>query len=152
MKEMKLQPIKNGTVIDHIEPGMALKVVRILGIPEPDTHSPISIAMFVKSNKMGSKDLLKIEGRELKEKEVNKISLIAPNASICIIENFDVKKKNRVSLPKTITGIARCSNPNCITNKEEPLESEFSVENGKEIRLRCLYCERYVDDIVESIA
>lgn len=152
MKEMKLQPIKNGTVIDHIEPGMALKVVRILGIPEPDTHSTVSIAMFVKSNKMGSKDLLKIEGRELKQREVNKISLIAPNASICIIEDFNVKTKNRVSLPKTIRGIARCSNPNCITNKGEPLESEFTVENGKEIRLRCLYCERYVVDIVESIA
>ena len=152
MKELKIQPIKNGTVIDHIEPGMALKVVRILGIPEPESHSTISIAMYVKSKKRGEKDLLKIEDRELKKKEVNKISLIAPNATISIIKDFKLKKKSRVSLPKVITGIARCSNPNCITNKGEPLESEFSVENGKEIRLRCLYCERYVIDIVESIA
>ncbi len=152
MKELKIQPIKNGTVIDHIEPGMALKVVRILGIPEPESHSTISIAMYVKSKKRGEKDLLKIEDRELKKKEVNKISLIAPNATISIIKDFKLKKKSRVSLPKVITGIARCSNPNCITNKGEPLESEFSVENGEEIRLRCLYCERYVSDIVESIA
>lgn len=152
MKEMKIQPIKNGTVIDHIEPGMALKVVRILDIPEPETHSTISIAMFVKSKKMGEKDLLKIEDRELKQREVNKISLIAPNASIIIIKDYNVKKKMRVSLPKVIKGIARCSNPNCISNKGEPLETEFSVENGKEIKLRCLYCERYVSDIVESIA
>ncbi len=152
MKEMKIQPIKNGTVIDHIEPGMALKVVRILGIPEPESHSTISIAMFVKSKKMKEKDLLKIEDRELKQKEVNKISLIAPNATIVIIKDYNVKKKMRVSLPEVINGIARCSNPNCITNKGEPLETEFSVENGKEIRLRCLYCERYVTDIVESIA
>ena len=58
MKEMKIQPIRNGTVIDHIEPGMALKVVRILKIPEPNTHSTVSIAMFVKSKKMKEKDLL----------------------------------------------------------------------------------------------
>lgn len=152
MKELKIQPIKNGTVIDHIEPGMALKVVRILEIPEPESHSTISIAMYVKSKKRGEKDLLKIEDRELKKKEVNKISLIAPNATISIIKDFKLKNKSRVSLPKVITGIARCSNPNCITNKGEPLESEFSVENGEEIRLRCLYCERYVSDIVESIA
>jgi aspartate carbamoyltransferase regulatory subunit len=149
---LKIQPIKNGTVIDHIEPGMALKVVRILGIPEPESHSTISIAMYVKSRKRGDKDLLKIEDRELKKKEVNKISLIAPNATISIIKDFKLKKKSRVSLPKVIKGIARCSNPNCITNKGEPLETEFSVENGEEIRLRCLYCERYVSDIVESIA
>ena len=152
MKEMKIQPIRNGTVIDHIEPGMAMKVARILGIPEPDTHSTISIAMFVKSKKMKEKDLLKIEDRELKQKEVNKISLIAPNASIVIIKDYNVKKKMRVKLPKVIKGIARCSNPNCISNRGEPMETEFSVENGKEIRLRCLYCERYVTDIVESIA
>jgi aspartate carbamoyltransferase regulatory subunit len=152
MKDLKITPIKNGTVIDHIEPGMAMKVVRILGVPEPDTHSTMSIAMFVRSKKMGEKDLLKIEDRELQQEEVNKISLIAPNATIIIIKDFDVKKKMRVSLPKLIRGIARCSNPNCITNKDEPLETEFSVENGKEIKLRCLYCERYVADIVESIA
>jgi aspartate carbamoyltransferase regulatory subunit len=152
MKELKIQPIRNGTVIDHIEPGMALKVVRILGVPEPDAHSTISIAMFVKSKKMGEKDLLKVEDRELGQSEVNKISLIAPKATIIIIKDYNVKKKMRVSLPEIIRGIARCSNPNCITNKGEPLDTEFSVENGKEIKLRCLYCERYVTDIIESIA
>jgi len=151
MKEMKLQPIKNGTVIDHIEPGMAMKVARILGIPETGSHSAVSIAMFVKSDKMKTKDLLKIEDRELKPGEVNRISLISPNATICIIENFNVTKKSVVSLPSEVTGIAKCSNPNCITNKGEPLESEFTVENHEDIKLRCKYCERYVNDIMESI-
>ena len=152
MKEMKIRRIKNGTVIDHIDAGMALKVVRILGIPEPDTHSTINIAMFVESSKMEEKDIVKIEDRALKKREVNKIALIAPRASICIVENFEVVNKSYVSLPEVVTGIARCSNPNCITNRKEPVETEFVVENTKEIRLRCLYCDRYVEDVVESIA
>jgi aspartate carbamoyltransferase regulatory subunit len=62
-----------------------------------------------------------------------------------------VVKKLKMTLPKSITGIARCSNPNCITNKEEPLEAEFAVTDGKEVKLRCVYCDRYVTDILESI-
>ncbi len=151
MKELKITPIKNGTVIDHIEPGMAMKVVRLLGIPEADSHSTVSIAMFVKSGKMGYKDIIKIEDRELKKREVNIISLIAPNASIAIIKDEGVIKKGRVALPKVITGIARCSNPNCITNKDEPVETEFAVINGKEVKLRCLFCDRIVNDIIEAI-
>jgi len=151
MKELKITPIKNGTVIDHIEPGMAIKVVRLLGIPEPGSRSTVSIAMFVKSGKMGFKDIIKIEDRELKKREVNIISLISPNASIAIIKDEEVVKKGAVSLPKVITGIARCSNPNCITNKDEPMETEFAVISGKEVKLRCMYCDRMVNDIIESI-
>ena len=151
MKELKLTPIKNGTVIDHIEAGTAMKVIRILGIPDPNSHSSISIAMYVHSKKMGYKDLIKIEDRELEKKEVNKISLISPNASIVIIEKETVKNKYRVTLPMIIKGLAKCSNPNCITNKGEPLETEFQVTNGKDIKLRCLYCDRNVTDVLASI-
>lgn len=150
-KEMKIKHVRNGTVIDHIEPGMALKVVRILGIPEPDTCSGVSIGMFVNSKKMGMKDIVKIEDRELKKKEVNKISLIAPDASIIIIKDFEVKKKTRVALPKTVKEIVRCKNPNCITNKKEPVTTEFVIEKEPALRLRCSYCDRYVADIEESL-
>lgn len=151
MKELKITPIRNGTVIDHIEAGMAMKVARLLGIPEPDTHSTVSIAMYVKSSKMGFKDIIKIEDRALMKREVNIISLISPNASIAIIKDEEVVKKLQISLPKVITGIARCSNPNCITNRDEPMETEFMVTNGKEVKLRCTYCDKYVNDILESI-
>jgi len=151
MKEVKIAPIRNGTVIDHIEPGMALKVAKLLGVPEPGSKSTVSIAMFVQSKKMGHKDILKIEDRELKKREVNIISLVSPNASISIIQDEQVVKKLQLSLPKTVTGIVRCSNPNCITNRDEPLESEFAVIKEGAVRLRCVYCDRYVNDILESI-
>ncbi len=151
MKELKITPIKNGTVIDHIEAGMAMKVAKILDIPDLESKNTISIAMFVKSDKMGYKDILKIEDRELKKREVNKISLISPNASIVIIKDQEVQKKYRVSLPKVIKGLAKCSNPNCITNRGEPVETEFQVTNGSQVKLRCLYCDRNVTDILASI-
>lgn len=151
MKELKITPISNGTAIDHIEAGMAMKVARILEIPDAEIRSTVSIAMYVKSKKMGFKDILKIEDRALKKKEVNKISLISPNASIVIIKDQEVLEKYYVSLPKVIKGIAKCSNPNCITNRGEPIETEFQVTNGKDIKLRCLYCDRNVTDILASI-
>ena len=150
-KDLKITPISNGTAIDHIPGGLALKVVRILNIPEPGCQNSISIAMFVNSKKMGCKDLVKIEDRVLKDKEVNKIALIAPSATIIIIKDTEVIKKMQVSLPKTVKEIVKCSNPNCITNRNEPVVSEFNVENGDEIRLKCVYCERYVEDIEEAL-
>ncbi|KAA0007823.1 MAG: aspartate carbamoyltransferase regulatory subunit, partial [Thermoplasmata archaeon] len=72
-KELKIPLIKEGTVIDHITAGNAVKVLHILGIPER-TKSVVSVAMNVKS-KIGKKDIVKVENRELDPKEVNKIAL-----------------------------------------------------------------------------
>ncbi|MCU0850964.1 MAG: aspartate carbamoyltransferase regulatory subunit, partial [Candidatus Thermoplasmatota archaeon] len=79
MKELKVTPIKDGTVIDHITPGRALKVLHILKIPE-STVWVVSILMNV-NGKKGKKDIVKIENRELDPKEVDKIALIAPKAT-----------------------------------------------------------------------
>jgi len=143
MKELKVQPIKDGTVIDHITPGNALKVLKILGI-EGKEGSIISIAMNV-VGKRGKKDIVKIENRELDAKEVDKIALIAPNATINIIRNYEVVEKHRVSIPDEIVGIVRCPNPNCISNSKEPIESKFIVVSRKPLKIRCYYCEREPD-------
>ena len=87
-KELKVPRIKNGTVIDHITAGNAVKVLHILGIPKT-TSSTVSVAMNVKS-KLGKKDIVKVENRELDPKEVDKIALIAPKATINIIRNYEV--------------------------------------------------------------
>ncbi|HEC94710.1 MAG TPA: aspartate carbamoyltransferase regulatory subunit, partial [Thermoplasmatales archaeon] len=73
-RELKIPLIKEGTVIDHITAGHAVKVLHILGIPEKTT-SVVSVAMNVKS-KIGRKDIVKVENRELDPKEVNKIALV----------------------------------------------------------------------------
>lgn len=146
-EEMRVRRIKHGTVIDHITSGQALNVLRILGI-SGKTKSVVSVAMNVPSNVIGMKDIVKVEDRELKEEEVDRISLIAPNATINIIRDFEVIEKYRVSLPEHIEGVVRCANPNCISNTNEPVISKFVV-NKKPVELRCIYCD-YV--ISESIA
>jgi len=149
MKELKVTPIKNGTVIDHIPPGLALKVLHVLKIPEK-TSSAISVAMNVKS-KMGKKDIVKIENKELDKREVNKISLIAPKATINIIREFEVVKKHRVQLPNEIVGIVKCSNPTCISNSREPVKSRFTVFSKDPPLIKCYYCERETENIAERI-
>ena len=151
MKELKVQFIKNGTVIDHITSGMALKVLKILKVDER-IGSTVSVLMHVSSKTVAWKDVVKIEDRELDTEEVNKIALIAPNASINIIRNFKVAEKHRVMLPDMVRDIVRCTNPNCVSNiKEEPVAGEFIVESQNPLKLRCKYCERFVEDIAENI-
>ncbi|RLF31243.1 MAG: aspartate carbamoyltransferase regulatory subunit [Thermoplasmata archaeon] len=151
MKELRVQPIKNGTVIDHIPAGMALKVLHILGIPHKGAESIVSVAMNVRSKIMGKKDIVKVEDRELEPKEVDKIALIAPRATINIIRDYEVVEKHRVKLPKEVIGILKCPNPTCISNSNEPIESRFIVINDNPPRLRCYYCEREPDDIASRI-
>lgn len=150
MKELKIQPIKNGTVIDHITPGNALKVLKILKIPENTTDSIVSAVMNVES-KRGRKDIVKIENRELKASEVDKIALIAPNATINIIRNYEVAEKHRVVVPDEIVGIVKCANPNCISNSKEPIQPRFIVKSRDPLRIKCFYCERELKDISSGL-
>jgi aspartate carbamoyltransferase regulatory subunit len=150
VKEFKVTPIRNGTVIDHIQVGTALKVLRIIGVKE-DVSSTVSVLMHVPSKKAGWKDIVKIEDRELDPKELDKIALISPDATINIIRDYNVAEKFVVEVPKRIVGIMRCSNPGCITNKNEPVETEFVVESKKPVGLRCVYCDRVTTDISENV-
>lgn len=151
MKEIKVAPIKNGTVIDHIACGMAFKVLKVLGISDGEVDSTVSVLMHVPSKKMGWKDIVKVEDKELEQIEVDKISLVAPEASINIIRNYEVVEKMDVSLPDVAVGILKCGNPNCVTNTNEPVETEFTLKSKDPIRLSCKYCDRELDDIVDRI-
>ena len=145
-----MQPIRNGTVIDHISPGSAVTVMRILGLLRPGWTSTVTAAMNVPSAHGGRKDILKIEDRELDPAEVNKISLIAPNATINIIREYEVARKERVALPDKVSGLVKCPNPNCVTN-HEPIKSQFLVMATNPMRLQCGYCDRVVTDVAEHV-
>ncbi len=151
-KKIKISPIKKGTVIDHIRKGQALKVVKILGIMEQDIDSVVSIAMNVDSSS-GRKDIVKVEGRELIHEELDKISLISPEVTVNIIDDYKVRDKHRVKPPKMVKGIVRCKNTTCITNQKEPVEPEFEVTQGKPVTIKCLYCEREMrgEEISENL-
>ena len=129
--------IKNGTVIDHIDGGEALNVVKILGITGT-TQEALSIATNVQSRNMVKKDIVKLTNRELSKEEVNRIALISPKATINIIRNFKVFEKKGVEIPVLIEGIVRCPNPGCISNTNEPIQSRFTVMPDG---LHCGYCD-----------
>jgi len=145
-KELRVRPIKNGTVIDHIAAGQALNVLKILGIVG-QTDAVVSAVTNVPSKAMGKKDIVKVEDRELAPHEVDKVALIAPATTINIIRDYKVKEKHKVALPDMIEGVVRCANPNCISNTNEPVISKFIVsKHEKGVQLRCVYCERIISE------
>lgn len=143
-KELKVKPIKNGTVIDHITANKSLNVLKILGLPHE--KSKVTIAMNVQSPHMDSKDIVKIENRELASSEVDQIALIAPNATINIIRDYEIVEKGKVHLLSEIKDLLDCPNPNCITNTLEPVQNKFYVIEKEPVILRCHYCERLMEE------
>jgi len=144
--ELHVRKIREGTVIDHIPAGRALEVLKILNVTGRG-DKPVSLVMNVPSKKMGKKDIVKLEERELSIEEIDKISLIAPNASINIIRNYDVFRKENVKLPSILKSVLVCANRSCITNSErEPVKSTFFVESETPPRLRCYYCQRLMEE------
>jgi aspartate carbamoyltransferase regulatory subunit len=144
MKEMKIRPIEDGTVIDHIPRGQALNVLRVLGV-DSSTRDVVSVAMNVPSDAMGRKDIVKVEDREIGSKEADIIALIAPEATVNVVRDFDVSEKYEVSMPEEVRGVLDCPNPNCVTNTREPVETVFDVRDGE---IRCEYCGTVLSDEV----
>ncbi len=145
MKELKISKIKDGTVIDHIPAGRAYEVVSILGLWK--MNNLVLIAVNVNSKKMGKKDIVKVEGKFLSEKESEAIALIAPTASINIIRNYKVIKKSKVRLPSVVEGLLTCPNPTCISRMEEQyMTSRFEVIKREPLVLRCTYCDERIKE------
>lgn len=138
MKVLKVDPIRNGTVIDHIPAG---RVQRVLAILKPRSSDVVMMGMNFSSKVMKKKDIIKIEGRELTQNEVNSIALIAPHAKVSIIRDFKVAQKSKVEIPDIIEGLVSCSNPKCITNAETML-TRFQLVDASKRELACQYCER----------
>ena len=152
MDDFAIAPIRNGTVIDHITAGQALNVLKILNVNENTINSTISVGMHVTSQKNnGFKDIIKIEDRELDKNALDKIALISPNARISIIRDFVVAEKHNVHIEDHIYGIAKCSNPHCITNMSEPIQTEFVVLSRDPVSLRCAYCDRTLVNISDNL-
>ena len=142
--ELMVRRIKEGTVIDHIDEGKGLQVLGALRIDGKD-GSLITIALNVPSGKFKKKDIIKVENKFLADDDTNKLAVIAPKATINIIKNYKLVEKRRVSLPNEIDRIFRCSNPDCITNSPEHIESVMDVIDKDGRVLKCRYCGRVLD-------
>lgn len=142
--ELLVRRIREGTVIDHIEGGKGLQVLNALRIDGGD-GSLITIALNVPSGKFKKKDIIKVEDKFLKDDDTNKLAVIAPKATINIIKDYKLVEKRRVALPNEIDRIFRCTNPDCITNSTEYIESVMDVVDVEGRVLKCRYCSRVLD-------
>ncbi len=136
---MRVRRIERGTVIDHLPAGTALAVLRLLGVNEsfPGT---VSVLINSPSTQYGLKDMVKIEGRDFSTQELERLSILAPYATVNIVRNWRVVEKFRVRLPDEIEGSTPCPNGNCISRTEG--KSRLRVEGKSPVRLRCAYCEK----------
>jgi len=138
-KQLVVNAIKNGTVIDHIPAKYLFKVISILNLDRID--SLITFGTNLESKKLGSKAIIKIADKYFLDEEINKIALIAPQAKLNIIRDFEVIEKRIVEVPDSIVGIVKCVNPKCITNNQEVI-TKFSVVSKNDVSLKCYYCEK----------
>lgn len=151
MRELVISKIREGTVIDHINAGKAMLVLKILGIDE-NTKETVSMALNVPSKKMGKKDIVKVEGLYISEEKLNKIALIAPNATINLIKDYEIERKFKVKPPEVVRGILKCPNRVCISNAKEPVESIFYIKvKNDEVTAKCHYCGKKITDLAKFI-
>ncbi|MEG0077553.1 aspartate carbamoyltransferase regulatory subunit [Anaerorhabdus sp.] len=134
---MNIDSIKNGIVLDHITAGKAKEVYDSLGLAELDCS--VAMIMNVKSNKMGRKDILKIDDDF--EVNLDVLGYIDPNISVCIIKDGKVSEKQKLTLPKQIKNVHKCKNPRCITSIEQELDHIFYLADEETQTYRCIYCE-----------
>lgn len=139
---LEVTALENGTVIDHIPSKSVFQVVKILGLESFDNR--ILIGVNLDSNKLKSKGIVKVKDKFFKPDEINKIALVAPQASHIIIKNFEVVEKTKITIPDEIIGIVKCVNPKCITNHEE-IVTKFDVISKIELKLKCRYCEKITE-------
>lgn len=133
--------IKNGTVIDHIPSNKLFQVVRLLHLEHQNIQQQVMIGYNLPSAKMGNKSIIKIADKFFTDAELNVLSVVAPNATLCIIRDYEVVEKKRVTLPSEIVGIVKCANPKCITNNE-PMQTHFHVADSVNGIIQCHYCEK----------
>lgn len=138
-KELAVAALENGTVIDRIPSEQLFKVVSMLKL---DTiANSITIGNNLGSKKIGKKGIIKVADYFFKDEEINKIALIAPDATINVIRNYKVVEKYSITLHETLRGIVRCNNPKCISNNE-PMETVFHVTRREPLEVTCRYCNR----------
>jgi aspartate carbamoyltransferase regulatory subunit len=139
-KTRPIPDIEQGTVIDHIEAGYGLQIAKSLHLLNPSIQ--IVLCLNLDSKKLGRKDLMKISPLRLPEKDLDKIAVFSPQATVNWIENYVVTRKSSVPFPDEMEAFFTCPNQNCIS-RERASGSKFLVHDYKKSPLyECRYCAR----------
>lgn len=130
--------LKEGVVIDHIKAGGAMEIYHYLGLEKLDCS--VAIIKNAKSNKMGKKDIIKIEGPITVNLDI--LAVLDENITINIIQHDEIVEKRALNLPEIVTNVIRCKNPRCITSEERELSHRFKLTDRENRIYRCMYCEQ----------
>ncbi len=130
--------LHEGFVLDHIEAGRSMEIYQYLNLDKFD--GCVAIIKNARSNKMGKKDIIKIEC-PIDQIDLDALGFIDHKITVNIIQNDQIIKKEKLSLPKEIKNVAKCHNPRCITSIEQELDHIFVLTDPKKEIYRCKYCE-----------
>lgn len=138
MTTISISKIAEGTVIDHIEPGIGIQIYELLNLK--NHGAVVTLGLNLKSEKMGLKDLIKIEGRILSPEDLELISLFAPRSTITLIQKTEITQKYKVPFPSEVKGLFDCKNRSCISHHEIMKPSFKIYSRYKTIELECGFC------------
>ena len=130
--------LETGFVMDHIKAGKAMTIYHDLKLDQLDCT--VAIIKNAKSNKMGKKDIIKVEC-PVDQLDLGIVGFIDPNITVNVIENGEIVEKKKLELPKEIRNVIRCKNPRCITSIEQGLDQAFVLTDKQKAVYRCKYCE-----------
>lgn len=134
--------LNQGFVIDHIKAGGAMKIYSYLNLENLDCS--VAIIKNAKSNKMGKKDIIKIEGT-LEGINLDMLGALDHKITINIIENGVIIDKIHPELPEFVDNILKCKNPRCITSIEQGIPHTFKLTDKENGVYRCVYCEQGIE-------
>ncbi len=134
---MNIDSIQNGIVIDHISAGRGMKLYELLGLEKLDCS--VAIIKNVHSDKMGKKDIIKIDAAIPVNLDV--IGYVDPGVTVDVIRDGVLVEKRRIKMPQRLTNVLYCKNPRCICAVEQELDHVFLLTDRKNKVYRCLYCE-----------
>lgn len=135
---LNISGLNEGIVLDHIEAGKSLEIYYNLELDRLDCQ--VAIIKNAKSNKMGRKDIIKIEG-SLNRIDLDILGYIDHNITVNIIKDNKIVEKKALKLPQKITNVIHCKNPRCITSIEQGLPHVFYLADKETEVYRCQYCE-----------
>lgn len=138
-KELIVQKIENGIVIDHIPRRSSSKIIQILKLYD---RFEFYTGINCHSGKIGRKDFIKIVNGDVSNEELNKIALVAPGATVMRIKDFEIVEKIPITVSDEINNIVKCPNTGCITNQEPYRKTSFIKTSDKPFKIKCKFCER----------
>ncbi|UBM63464.1 aspartate carbamoyltransferase regulatory subunit [Candidatus Sulfidibacterium hydrothermale] len=139
--ELKVQAIRTGTVIDHIQAENTYRVFTMLNLEKSTDH--VYFGTNLESKKLGKKGIIKISNKFFEPEEISKIALVAPHATLIEIRDYEIIKKQQVELPREVHNIVKCVNPKCVTNNQEvPTQFKIIRDHHGKLKLLCRYCEK----------